>query len=481
MIKFNCSSCGKKIGVPEEYAGKRVRCPGCKQPTAVPVPEPVAVEDDPYSVDLSMFEEPTQTEAPPTQEPDFDALSHLDSPAPSANLSEPSAAASPKSKACPNCGALCAAKAALCVTCGYSFTGGKKQKTKTQSARAQDRREAAAIGGRGILAAFVGLIVALVGGGLWAIIMLFGVEIGILAWGIGIAVGFAVGAIARTESPIMGGVSSTIAAGGILFGKLLITLIILLGVVGLELLTGGPQSLSTTQYAAMHAMIQDGSIDPELKPYAESQLGMDLMFEYVRTDDFYNDHFDDGVQWAQLNEAVAAKAASMSNAELAQATLSLRESYDDVGFALEEFAAMHQMVQDDAYPEPIKLYAQAELNMHLSFDEQPTDKFYYDHSNDTAEWDQVITLANDTWRGMTEPEVQAATQSLFQAYPDAQGMFEFEVELDEELQELDDTFNEELGDDRSFVGIFKSTLSFFDILWFFLAISTAYGITVKQG
>lgn len=36
MIKFKCSNCNHKIGAPERYAGKRVRCPKCKAPTRVP-------------------------------------------------------------------------------------------------------------------------------------------------------------------------------------------------------------------------------------------------------------------------------------------------------------------------------------------------------------------------------------------------------------------------------------------------------------
>lgn len=35
MIRFTCSSCGREIGAPERYAGKRVRCPKCKAPTRV--------------------------------------------------------------------------------------------------------------------------------------------------------------------------------------------------------------------------------------------------------------------------------------------------------------------------------------------------------------------------------------------------------------------------------------------------------------
>jgi DNA-directed RNA polymerase subunit RPC12/RpoP len=37
LVKFRCESCGKKIGVPEKYAGKKARCPGCQKTITIPV------------------------------------------------------------------------------------------------------------------------------------------------------------------------------------------------------------------------------------------------------------------------------------------------------------------------------------------------------------------------------------------------------------------------------------------------------------
>ena len=42
MLKFRCAQCNQKIGVPEEYAGKRVRCPRCKNAAEVPLPSEIA-------------------------------------------------------------------------------------------------------------------------------------------------------------------------------------------------------------------------------------------------------------------------------------------------------------------------------------------------------------------------------------------------------------------------------------------------------
>jgi len=36
MIKFRCAHCQQKLGVPDEYAGRRIRCSKCSQPNVVP-------------------------------------------------------------------------------------------------------------------------------------------------------------------------------------------------------------------------------------------------------------------------------------------------------------------------------------------------------------------------------------------------------------------------------------------------------------
>jgi len=36
MIKFNCPACGKKLAVPDEFANKKARCPGCQQIITIP-------------------------------------------------------------------------------------------------------------------------------------------------------------------------------------------------------------------------------------------------------------------------------------------------------------------------------------------------------------------------------------------------------------------------------------------------------------
>ncbi len=38
MIKFRCPHCDQKLGVPDEYANRRIRCNKCNEPSRVPSP-----------------------------------------------------------------------------------------------------------------------------------------------------------------------------------------------------------------------------------------------------------------------------------------------------------------------------------------------------------------------------------------------------------------------------------------------------------
>lgn len=62
MIKFQCSHCSQKLGVPQEYAGKRVRCSKCQQVSVVPAPADVA------GIELERSPQPPPPPAPETDD-----------------------------------------------------------------------------------------------------------------------------------------------------------------------------------------------------------------------------------------------------------------------------------------------------------------------------------------------------------------------------------------------------------------------------
>ncbi len=77
MIAFTCTACQKKLSVKDELAGKRVKCPGCQKPTAVPakVPVPASMEERTVPPTTSNQEQATVSPLPlaaaksPTQPP----------------------------------------------------------------------------------------------------------------------------------------------------------------------------------------------------------------------------------------------------------------------------------------------------------------------------------------------------------------------------------------------------------------------------
>ncbi|MFW6108729.1 MAG: hypothetical protein ACOC8D_02835 [bacterium] len=105
MIKFKCQ-CGRVLKVKDVGAGKRVRCPGCKQVVQVPTkaeeaaapgdPSGHVVDRPPDDVDFGIqdFGQEDEQEAGPT-------------------------------KHCPACHVVLPESAVLCTTCGYDFRTGR--------------------------------------------------------------------------------------------------------------------------------------------------------------------------------------------------------------------------------------------------------------------------------------------------------------------------------------------------------------------
>lgn len=49
LIKYRCPNCNQKLGVSVDYAGKRVRCSKCKEPSVVPSPQAGPVPQEPVA------------------------------------------------------------------------------------------------------------------------------------------------------------------------------------------------------------------------------------------------------------------------------------------------------------------------------------------------------------------------------------------------------------------------------------------------
>jgi len=106
-IQFNCPACGKRTQAPEELAGKKARCPLCKDVIRVPA-GPDDAEDAPLA------------EAAP--------------PRPSARRST-EGEGDERRRPCPMCGEMIREEAVRCRFCGEEFdgTGTRRRRRRSRS------------------------------------------------------------------------------------------------------------------------------------------------------------------------------------------------------------------------------------------------------------------------------------------------------------------------------------------------------------
>ena len=288
MIKFRCQSCEKKIAVKDEYAGRRAKCPNCAEPMTIPTP--------PAAADSAVGF------AGPDAAPDLGALAGLDMPAGGGSLRRmdpppqtpeekpsrrgakpaPGAAAAPgpvastgmKShtainpprpteadiKTCPKCGTAVNASAKLCINCGHGF-GGLSAQNRARM------RFASLFAGRSGAALAGGLATALVAGFVWAAVVRYtGFEIGWLAWGLGLGVGFCVALIAREQNQLVGVAAAVVALLGWFAGKVAILywavpIIAAAEVANLANQFGGLDSPETARLLAIDKLHEAGTLD----------------------------------------------------------------------------------------------------------------------------------------------------------------------------------------------------------------------------
>lgn len=139
VIKFRCKGCEKKISVRAEYAGKKVKCPGCEQPLLVPSPRPkrsatgvpvaAGAGEDPSGLSGGLGSGISLAELAAMEENADAEIKELSSKA----AAQPANLRVPGGKECPGCAASVKPEAVICVHCGHSFESGKRLKTKKDS------------------------------------------------------------------------------------------------------------------------------------------------------------------------------------------------------------------------------------------------------------------------------------------------------------------------------------------------------------
>ncbi len=304
MIKFRCGDCGQKMGVPEKYAGRAVKCTKCGVGVKVPEPEPA----EPPELDASELV-PLDSADEPFDDYDLhdsfaedggqsggmdglDALAEL-----GGDPSAPPVAATPAEGGgnCGKCGAPVGPQAVICVQCGNNLKLGVNVKTIAKA------KATAGFAGKTMYALIGGAVVACIAGGIWGgIVIATGYEIGWIAWGIGLLVGFAVAAMAQKQDAVIGVSAACLALLGLIVGKVVILQWILspgnmMSELGFEF--DDPEVFASMY---MEKMAEDRLYEPALQAQVDQ----------VDEDEYYSDELDE-----QLFEAAMTYTASMPEGE----------------------------------------------------------------------------------------------------------------------------------------------------------------------
>lgn len=131
-IRVTCA-CGARLAAPPNAAGRRVRCPKCGQPVAVPSASPAApsvpsVGTTPGDVAIS---DPLQVGAPPaitptaSPTPPRDDVYRLTPQAPPPKPPRPRESAAVPTQVCPSCRKTLPAADVICVDCGINLKTGR--------------------------------------------------------------------------------------------------------------------------------------------------------------------------------------------------------------------------------------------------------------------------------------------------------------------------------------------------------------------
>jgi hypothetical protein len=183
-MEFKCSKCQNSYEVTEEHAGMEFECSNCQATVSVP---------------QDLFAKPTVNK--PTVSKFNDPLS-----------------ASPKDYVdfCPKCNSPLEANAIICIECGHNLKLGLNAKTVAKT------KNVAKTAGKFGIAVTIATVTAIISALIWAGIAIgINMEIGYVAWGIGLAVGGSVILTTQERSFRLGLVAVLLSVFAIFLGKVI--------------------------------------------------------------------------------------------------------------------------------------------------------------------------------------------------------------------------------------------------------------------
>ncbi|MBI4719578.1 MAG: hypothetical protein HY763_17420 [Planctomycetes bacterium] len=201
-------SCGAKLKVTTAMVGKRVRCPRCKDVLEVTAPRGVGA---PAGSVGAGAEDGTDSL--------LNDLAAMERSAPAV------AGGGGATRACPHCGVHMPLEARLCVACGYDQQSGRVRKMASarKAAIAEAVRGVAKGGGGFLLGCGLSAAGAMIAAVVWcAVAVAVHLEIGYIAWGLGLLAGIGMSLGYRRYNIRAGVMATVIAALGIVAAKVMI-------------------------------------------------------------------------------------------------------------------------------------------------------------------------------------------------------------------------------------------------------------------
>lgn len=201
LIRFRCPRCNQKIGLSPEYAGKQVRCAKCRNILRVPD-------------GLSSLKPPPVSQMPSPPTDDFDPLDDLPDfneslqPKRSDALTEAPLRLSPLEKPSKR-GEFADTTRGFPTTAGA--TGGDSHSKAGSTGLLIDNT---------LIALLTSVIFVVLGGMVWGLIAKYaGMELGLMAWGIGVLAGLGIYLFTASRGTLLGVAAALIALFGVLSGK----------------------------------------------------------------------------------------------------------------------------------------------------------------------------------------------------------------------------------------------------------------------
>lgn len=216
--------CGVKLRVPPNAAGKRIRCPKCGYRVEIPADGVPLVAAATATAPAAKPVAAVRAAPPPVPAPAHDESDALLS---DLMVAESSAAVSAgpdlasAQKTCPSCHSPMAREAKTCVHCGHD--GKAAPASAAKAAQRGTVKKLATGGGKFALGCALSAGGALLGAGIWyGIAMAANVEIGYVAWAVGLFAGFGMLWGYGKQDFMAALVATVMALGGILAAKWMI-------------------------------------------------------------------------------------------------------------------------------------------------------------------------------------------------------------------------------------------------------------------